>query len=277
MLLVTVVAGCNNGFKLEGLMEAQRLSSDLRVSFTQVTNAADRAVMAGTDETAEQYAREAEQATQMAEQDAEALKLLLTRLDYTTEARLLDEFIGRFARYRELDRALLGLAVENTNLKAQRLSFGPAQKEVDAFRNALESVARASPTKDAWQIKALAETALSDVREIQVLQGPHIAEADDAAMTRIEERMSLSEQLAREALQRLADLIPSRPQFDGATAALDRFHEVNTQLIALSRRNSNVHSLTLSLGEKRKLTAQCEESLHAIAEGLSKRTAAGTR
>ncbi len=279
ILLVAVVAGCNNGFKLDDPMEAARLSSDLLVRFTKATDAADRAVMAGTDEAATEYAREAEQATQLVQRDADALKLLLTGLGYTTESRLLQEFIGRFARYRELDSTILGLAVENTNLKAQRLSFGPAQKAADAFRDGLESVARTSPTKDAWQVKALTATALSAVREIQVLQGPHIAEADDVAMTRLEERMASSEGVARSALQTLAGLLPpaSRPQLDGAAAALDRFHDLNKQLIVLSRRNSNVHSLALSLGEKRMLTAQCEESLHTLQDALSKRTFAGTR
>ena len=136
MILVAVAAGCNNGSSLERLAEAQRLSSDLLVRFANVTDAANRAVMAGTDETAAEYAREAEQATQTVQRDADALKPLLT--GYTAESRLLEEFNGRFSEYRELDRAILGLAVENTNLKAQRLSFGPAQKGADAFRDALE-------------------------------------------------------------------------------------------------------------------------------------------
>jgi hypothetical protein len=279
MILVTLAAGCNNGSSLERLMEAQRLSSDLLVRFANVTDAANRAVMAGTDETATEYAREAEQATQTVQREADTLKPLLAGLGYTTESRLLEEFNGRFSEYRELDRAILGLAVENTNLKAQRLSFGPAEKEADAFRDALESVAHTSPAKDVWRVKALTATALSAVREIQVLQGPHIAEADDAAMTRLEERMASSERVARGALEALAGLLPpaSRPQLDGATAALHRFHDLNTQLIALSRRNSNVRSLALSLGQKRVLTARCEESLHAIQDALSKRAFTGTR
>jgi len=260
-------------------MEAQRLSSDLLVRFASATDAANRAVMAGTDETATEYAREAEQATQTVQRDADALKPLLTELRYSAESRLLEEFNGAFGEYRELDRTILGLAIENSNLRAQRLSFGPAQKEAEAFRDALKSVASNSAARDTWQVKALAATALSAVREVQVLQGPHIAEADDAAMTRLEERMASSEELARGALQTLAGLLPpaSRPQLDAATAALNRFHDVNTQLIKLSRRNSNVRSLALSLGKKRVLAARCRESLHAMEDALSKRTFAGTR
>lgn len=279
MFLVAVAAGCSNGSSLERLMEARRLSSDLLVRFANATDATNRAVMAGTDEMAAEFAREAERATQTVERDADALKPLLTALGYTAESRLLEEFIGQFSAFQELDRAIRGLAVENTNLKAQRLSFGPAQKEADAFRDALESVAGTSPAKDAWQVKALTATALSAVREIQVLQGPHIAEPEDAAMTQLEQRMASSEGLARGALQTLAAVLPptSRQQLDGAAAALDRFHDLNAQVIVLSRRNSNVRSLALSLGKKRMLTARCDESLHAIQDALSKRTFAGTR
>ena len=40
----------------------------------------------------------------------------------------LETFTGRFDEYRRLDDEILPLAVENTNLKAQRLSFGPARR-----------------------------------------------------------------------------------------------------------------------------------------------------
>jgi high-affinity K+ transport system ATPase subunit B len=44
-----------------------------------------------------------------------------------------------------LDRSLLELALENTNVKAQRLSFGPAQEAANAFRDSVEALARSAP------------------------------------------------------------------------------------------------------------------------------------
>ena len=116
---------------------------------------------------------------------------------------------------------------------------------------------------DTWRVKALAATAVAAVREIQALQAPHIAESDDAAMTRIEKRMTAAEGVARNELEMLAGLVApgSRAQLAAASTALDRFVDLNTQLIALSRRNTNVRSLALSLGQKRMLTAACEDSL----------------
>ena len=52
---------------------------------------------------------------------------------------------------------------------------------------------------------------------------------------------------------------------------------VNAQIVALSRRNTNVRSLALSLGQKRTLTAACEDSLRALEDALAKRGFTATR
>ena len=111
------------------------------------------------------------------------------------------------------------------------------------------------------------------MREIQVLQAPHIAEADEAVMTRIEKQMATEEAAARGALANLKTVTEpaSRPQLDAAAAALDRFMGINAQIIELSRRNTNVRSLALALGQKRTLTAACEDRLHALQDALATR------
>src|SRR4029079_12438951 len=116
-------------------------------------------------------------------------------------------------------------------------------------------------------------TALSSVREIQVLQAPHIAEPGEATMARIEQRMKTEETAARAGLAKLAALIrpSSTTHLASATAALDRFMAVNTQILGLSHRNTNVRSLALSLDQKRPLTAACEETLRALQDALAKR------
>jgi hypothetical protein len=55
------------------------------------------------------------------------------------------------------------------------------------------------------------------------------------------------------------------------------FLDLNAQVIALSRRNTNVRSVMLSLDEKRKITVSCEESLHALQNALAKRGYTGIR
>jgi hypothetical protein len=257
---------------LKELSEARALSADLQVQFTKAADAANRAVMADTDALSVEFAREAGTAKQAVHQDVATLQALLKVLKFDEESRLLQQFVDRFAHYDALDKNILDLAVENANLKAQRLSFGPAQAAVDSFREALDGVKPAS-AKDEWRVRALAASALSSVREIQVLEAPHIAERDDSAMTRFEQRMASSEADARNALKTLAALVDpaSRSRLSGASAALDRFMSVNAQIIGLSRRNTNVRSLALSLNEKRPLRAACEQSLRALTDALAKR------
>jgi hypothetical protein len=248
---------------LAQVAEARRLSADLLIEFTTAADAANRAVMADTDALSIADAHDAEVAKQAIHKDVDALRPILQGLGYADESRLLDDFVARFAEYEALDRRILDLAVENTNLKAQRLSFGPAQAAADEFRDALDALV---PAREEWRVKAHAASGVAAVREIQALQAPHIAEPEDASMTRLEQRMAAAETVARRTLDALAPLVTpaSRPRLATATAALDRFMGLNKEILALSRRNTNVRSLALSLDEKRKLTAPCEQALRVL-------------
>jgi hypothetical protein len=112
-----------------------------------------------------------------------------------------------------------------------------------------------------------------------VLQAPHIAEADDAAMTRMEREMSDLVRSATAALGELSRLLEPNAPTALATAqtAFDEFKSVSDQLIPLSRRNSNVRSLELSLRAKPTFSAQCEESLRALQGALDKAGSHATR
>lgn len=268
-----VSIGCDVNSALERLTEARHHSAELLVQFTKAADAANKAVMADTDEASITFSREAEEAKQAVQTNIDALQPILLGLNYSEETRLLQEFVTRFAAYQELDGRILGLAVENTNLKAQRLSFGPAQEAADSFRDSLEAVVPLDAAKDTWRVKALVATAVMTVREIQVLQAPHVAEADDTVMAPMEKRMATSEAAARAALATLGPLVQpaSRARLATATAALDTFMRLNAQVMALSRRNTNVRSLALSLNEKGKVTGECADSLHALRNALAKR------
>ena len=276
-----LVTGCYKGAGsvLQRMSETRRLASELHVEFTRAADATNLAVLADTDEASAEFAREAAERNDEVEQDIAVLRPLLLGLMYSDEVRLIEQFEKSFAEYRKLDRAILELSIENTNLKAQRLSFGPAQDAAEAFRISLEATVDSARADDKWQARALASSALAAVREIQVLQAPHIAEPADDAMTRLEGKMKAAEDVGRNALSALAPLLPpdADPQMRTARASLDRFLDLNGQIIGLSRRNSNVRSLSLTLGEKRRLTAQCEDNLRALSEALAKRGFVATR
>ena len=261
------------------LTEARAEAADLRVQFSKAADAANRAVMADTDEASIAYAREADQTKAAIRAEVASLGGHLRGLGYTAEIKTLDEFGDHFSQYEALDRGILELAVENTNLKAQRLSFGPAREAADAFRDGLGVVAASTAPKERCRVDALVAKAVIAVREVQVLQAPHIAESDDAAMSRLEAQITALQATAREAVHELPEIVDPKmlAQVDIAVAALGRFEDVTKEIVRLSRRNSNVRSLELSLRQKPAVTAACDESLRAIQDALAKKAFTATR
>jgi hypothetical protein len=235
--------------------------------------------MADTDDAAAAAAEEARRARQVVVRDIQALRATLESLRYGDDLRHLTDFESRFKEYRRLEDEILPLAVENTNLKAQRLSFGPSREAAQSFFAALEQAMGTSAAKDSCRAEGMAAGARMAILEIEVMYAPHIAEAQDAAMTQMETQMTAAAARAQKAVGELKRMLPStsRASLDTAVAELDRFLSIHKEIIALSRRNSDVRSLALSLGEKRKVTAECEAHLQALEEALARHEFTATR
>jgi hypothetical protein len=278
VIAVSVATGCRPA-ALTQLVEARRRAADVHVQFTKAAEAANRAVMADTDDASSAAAREARDAVQAVERGVKELQPILTSLGYDDDLRFLEAFNQRFAEYRTLDDEILPLAVENSNLRAQRLSFGPAREAADEFRRSLDAAVRAGAQENPCCAEALATKAAAAVLEIQVLHAPHIAEAEDAAMTRMEEQMTTLETVAQKALDDVKRLLGATAdaQLRTATAAFERFQATNREIVTLSRRNSEVRSLALSLGRKRMVTATADDQLRALEEALAKHEFTATR
>jgi hypothetical protein len=274
------VAACGGGASavLTRVLEARRLASELHVEFIKASEASNRAVMATSENTAASAVAESKRARDVVDRKIDALKPLLESLGYRDDLRYLDGFTTRFEEYKRLDDEILSLAVEGTNVKAQRLSFGPAQEAADAFRKALETAA-AHATSNKDRVEALAGRALTAVLEIQVMHAPHIAEADDTVMTRMEDQMTESATAARSAMKELQETLPpdAKPALAAANDALDRFLAINAEIISLSRRNTNVRSLALSFGRKRVVSAECADQLNMLEQALAKHEFSATR
>lgn len=285
LLVLTAALTANLACRASGepafvqLTEARRMVSEMRIEFTKGSDASDRAVMADTDEESIKFAREADAATTAVSAAMPGLAQRLTSLSYPGDVELFARFQERFVRYRNLDREILDLAVENTNLKAQRLLFGPVDQAANEFCSVLRTLAAAAPANTSRRLEEAAARAQLAVREIQVLEAPHIAEAQDREMDRLEQEMASRQATAREALATMErDLRPpSRPQLDAAKAALDSFQAQSRKLIELSRKNTNVRSLALALKQKPALTAACDESLSALQAALAAQGFSGTR
>ena len=165
-------------------VEAARLASALHLEFTRANEAANRAVLSDMDDASSEAAAEATKAIASAGQYLQQLRPVVSSLDYADEIKTLETFGQRFAEFQTLEEEILPLAVENTNLKAQRLSFGAAQDAADAFSKTVRAAtARASGPQEA---AAVGERSIAALLQVQVLQARHIAEPEEAAMTQME-------------------------------------------------------------------------------------------
>ena len=275
---VLLTVGCTNGpAVLTRQVEARSLASAMHLAFTKANEAANRAVMADTDETSIAAAREAEQTTARVTQDLQQLQPLLASLGYQDEISSLEGFGQRFAEFRKLDAEILPLAIENTNLKAQRLSIVEGRQAVDAFAAAVRAAVKMMPASR--EAASDSETSRAALLEIQVLQARHIAEADEEAMSRMEAQMKELESVARAGIGRLRTVLPAaaRESLSDADAAFGRFTSVNREIVELSRRNTNVRSLALTLGRKRVVAVECEDQLRMLEETLGKHAFQATR
>jgi hypothetical protein len=166
---------------------------------------------------------------------------------------------------------VLRLAVMNTNVKAYALAFGPAAEtlgELDAALTRL--VARTSDSLDARRAMQLAFGVRLGVLRIQALLAPHIAEESDAKMDALEDRMTREEQQVRRDLAALAASPGLAGDADVAIAAarLARYVELKARILSLSRENTNVQSLALSLNQQRKAMVPCLEALAALKQAI---------
>jgi hypothetical protein len=237
----------------------------MQLALTSASEAEKSAVLAVTDEASKTFADEARAATADVERQRSELSDLLKTDGTSSEREFLDRFAKSFAEFRRIDDKVLPLAVANTNLKAYALTFGPAAEAVDAMNAALARVAAAHPDAarfaDGAQIAAL---------HMETLLAPHVAEESDAKMNELEARMKRDDETVRADLAGLGAMTTLRDDADvaAATSSYATFFEVRAKILPLSRENSNVRSLALSLNEKRKAMLACLADLAALRDEI---------
>ena len=243
----------------------QTMSRALLVS----AEAEKSAVMADTDEASQAFAEQSLQASHNVEKARRELESLVegTR----QEAQLFREFSGCWDKLQEIDREVLALAVQNTNLKALRLSFVPAAEAMRRMENALNQLMDGvSASPDALGITRLASQAGMGALHMYTLHAPHIAESSATRMDELEAVMHSLDVQVTDALQSLHALVDEsgKPFLDAAWASYKDFQHITAEIVTLSRQNSNIRSYALSLGQKRQITARCQDMLAALQEAV---------
>jgi hypothetical protein len=256
------------------------LVEQMRLALASASEAEKSAVMAITDQDSRTFADQARMTTAAAEQERKEMEELLQAGGTKTEQELLAQFSKVFVEFQRIDKDLLDLAIQNTNLKAFSLAFGPAADVLNEMDAALSRIAAQSEqyaSADAKHAMRLACDARIQVLRILALLPPHIAEETDQKMDELEVLMARDDQEVHKDLDGLAGLLKPSGSSDLETASscYTRFSELRTQIIKLSRENTNVRSLTISLNQKRKVMLMCQDDLGALEQAIREEPIAG--
>ncbi|MFA5903460.1 MAG: hypothetical protein WC836_05955 [Desulfobacula sp.] len=250
----------------------------MRSALAAASESEKSAVLAVTDHDAQTFADRARIATAEVERAREELRELLSAGGTQGEKDLLAQFSEAFADFKRIDNDLLELAGKNTNIKATHLSFGPAADALREMDMALSRlIEKSAGHPEARNVALFAFGAQSGALRIQTLFAPHIAEENDKKMDELEAQMASEDRMVHKNLNDLAMFQEFRNDPDLETAAADyaRFSEIRTKILALSRENTNVRSLAISLGQKRKVVFLCQDILSSLQQAILEEPIAG--
>jgi hypothetical protein len=274
-VLLVLFFGKEPNLSAQLAVKAQRvdLVGRMQADLASASEAEKSAVLATTDQEAQEFADQAHARTADVERERRELMDLLNKDGTQGEKDLLTEFSQRFTEFQRIDSELLSLAVQKTNSKAYALTFGPAAGALDEMSAALSRLVTANAeARDAKKVMSLAFGAEIGALRIQTMLPPHIAEASDPRMDELEALMTREDEQVRSDLEGLGALPKLKGDADLAMAAsrYTQFREIKDQVLALSRENTNVRSLSISLDQKRKVMLVCHDLLSKLQDAIQK-------
>ncbi len=247
------------------------LVARMRLNLASASEAEKSAVLAITDQDSKTFADQARLATLEVDLDQKELGEQLATGGTPNERDLLAQFSRAFTILQHIDSDLFVLAIKNTNIKAYGLAFGPAADDLQKMDSTLSNlVAKSSALPDARNVELLAYRAQIAALRILTLLAPHIAEESDRKMDELEEQMIKEDKEVRKDLGDLSAIqkLGGNPDLEIAFLNYTRFSEVRGRILTLSRENTNVKSLTISLGQKRKVLFLCQDALSSLQQTI---------
>jgi len=266
-LFVSVYREGANPFETQ-FMKVNLLST-MKIHLLEAVEAEKNAVLAINDKASEDFAAQARQAVDRVESSRKQIESIIHQEKLPRETGMINEFNACWSQYMKLDETILDLATQHTNFKAQKISATQCAEEMQRFEESLNRLihrnTRGSQCNDAVMHSYEALTASLNVF---ALHKPHIEEADDQAMDQIEQRIQSYDESARKALGSLHRIegLSDDEDLKAAEAAYGRFMDLTREVLRLSRLNTNIKSVELSLGKKRLIASQCQEILAALKE-----------
>ena len=256
------------------------LLSTMRIHFLEAIEAEKNAVLAITDEASEDFAAQARQAVDGVDSGRKEIESIILQEKLPRETKMINEFNSCWSQYRKLDETILDLAIQNTNLKAQKISATQCAQELEHFEVSLNRLIDQNTNGNQCnKVVMLSYEALTASLKVFALHKLHIEEADDQEMDKIEQRIKSYDGSARKALGTLrgiADLIDNE-DLKNADTAYERFMNLTGEVLKLSRMHTNIKSAEPYLRKIRLVSSQCQEILSTLKETVQAQQFKATR
>lgn len=266
MLVVSIALSAIGGCSEEPLFEREfhkaRLIDDIRHALLQSVEAEKSAVLATTEEESEALAGQSRGSTKDVNRLLGELRTLITQDAEGPETEKLRAFESTWSELQKIDQRLLDLAVANTNLKAARTMMGEGGAVLDRLVGSLDQLERVAAEPETIRTISRASVATLRIHSTLLL---HIPAAGDADMTRMEQQIEALNDAIDGYLSTLRESseLPA-DQLAAATEAWRDYQRIGSEVLRLSRENTNVISFDVSVHEKRYATKECLSALSAL-------------
>lgn len=249
------------------------LVNAMRQSLAAASEAQNSAVMSTGEQDSKTFAEEARSSTAALERGRNELESLLKSHTGPQVVEQMTRVTQSLREFRQIDEQLLDLAVQSSNRKAFSLAFGPAMnllKEMDQPLSRIVADEAELPPDDRLRAVRLAGEIRVGILRMQVLLMPHIAEASDQKMDEFEQELSAIDSKCQTDLAELGKLLPKNDQSNLETTKSHyaEFEELKSQIIKLSRQNTDVRAAAIVLKEKRKAMLACQDALAALEHAI---------
>ncbi len=275
LLALAACSGDNMRANLAVLQQKQQLIAGIRAGLLMAVDQEKNALLSPSQTEARQFLDKSKDGMAGVKQDLGRLTQLVEETDNAKEIAALRAVAEDFHDMASLDASLRGLAGRNTNVRAAQLSRTEAALAVSRLQQALTPVIDADDCqagRDALRVVMAALSVLS-------LHAQHIDEKTAPGMDALEAAMNRQHARAQGALERLSALsVPTvAAAMPAARAAYDDFWRVTREVLALSRENTNIEAVALSMGKKRLVTAKALADLDALQAVVSEKEFTATR
>ncbi len=253
-----------------------KLLDNLQIAIEAEKNA----VLSLNREESQNFVLQVNQAGKALETHRQALDKLTQIQSTPTEKQLLSEFDQCWLQFKTLDQQLLAWATQESNIEAQKWSTDTGRKAWEQFEKALNRLKKQGQAdKYNPEIEnAIAQSQIASLK-ILALHKPHIEAFTEQEMAQWENEMQVQTALTKQHLNSLAKQLSQQDLAAYNTAYLhwEAFQGATQKIVRLSRQNSNLKSIALSLGKKRLISTQCKGILNELKQTYADQRFQATR